>query len=255
MKRKLLFPLLAAAAAAVFALMPWASAPPEPSPPAVADSTPERVPTAASVTPAEAEASSETKSDNDSGVEIVHGMRVRKDRDCTIEPRYFDLGEGTVLTAHVCVPNGLPEPEFYDIYDDATLAKMAYSDAGAAEELGRRVSEQDPERARALILRSVALRPENTLPVLWLADQNYSMLSKNGEPAFKQMQEKYLLTRVAEELGSVDAAMLIRHELEEAGASEDMFRHLEHQVLFDLREIRAIQIEVKGESDLPDVSL
>lgn len=196
-----------------------------------------------------------TSPEPDSPFEIVHGLRVRKNRNCTVEIQYLDAGNGTVIEAYSCTPNQPSAPGALDHYDDEALAAMSYSDALAAEVLGKRLAEADPERARALLLRSVALKPQNTSPLLWLASENYSLVATNGEPAILEMTQKYLLSRVAEELGTPGAAASIRNNLTSIGFEETDFLALEKDVVADLAMIRSIQIEVTGHSDLPEVAL
>src|SRR5210317_2066381 len=129
MKLKLLLPILAAAlAAAVIVLLPRAPAPPQSdaTPAAVhaTDPRPENLPSV------DDDAALVENYGPEPGTEIVHGLRVRKDRNCTIEPRFIDIGDGNVVKAFACVPHAEPGPGFYDIYDNATLAKLAYSDGG-----------------------------------------------------------------------------------------------------------------------------
>lgn len=191
----------------------------------------------------------------DSDFEVVHGLRVRKDRNCTVEPRYIDVGDGTVVEAFTCTPNTTREASAYENYDNETLALMSYADALAAEVLGKRLAEQDPEQARQLMLRSVSLEPRNADPVLWLASAYYSRVETNGVPALAEMSDKYRLTRIAEELGTVGAAAAVRQSLVDAGFQAEDFQKLEELLQKDLTTIRQIQLEVFGESTLPEVSL
>lgn len=194
-------------------------------------------------------------SDAESPFETVFGLRVRKDRNCTVEKRYISTGDGTVIEGVTCVPNSPQAPGQYDTYNDETLAQMAYSDAAAAEVLGKRLVEQDPQRAYNLLLRSVALKPKNTQPILWLAGMSYSLVSVNGEPALKQMSERYVLSRTAEELGTPGVAAHARLSLIETGMGAAEFQQLEADVRHNLQAIREVQIRVKGESNVPEVSL
>ena len=187
--------------------------------------------------------------------EVVHGLKVRKDRNCTVELNYIDIGDGNVIEAHSCTPNQPPEAGEYDQYDDATLGGMAYSDPVAAEVLGKRVADSDPVSARILLIRSVALRPKNTDPILWLASAYYGLVAENGEPAIREMSENYLLQRIAEELGTSGASDLMRRRLNEAGFRDEEFLEMEEALRVDLNEIRAIQLEVMGSSDLTEWQL
>ncbi|NOX71009.1 MAG: hypothetical protein GXP15_17655 [Gammaproteobacteria bacterium] len=193
--------------------------------------------------------------DSESKFEIVHGIEVLKDRKCTVEKHYIDVGNGTIVEGYSCTPNEQREPNVYDDYDDATLAQMAYSDALAAEILGKRLAEDDPNRSRTLLLRSVALRPENTDPLRWLASVNYGLVSTNGVLEVGELSQNFLLTRVAEELGTTGAAANSRRRLVAAGLEDEDFWALEQEVLAELAHMRAVQVEVNGKSDLPEVSL
>lgn len=198
---------------------------------------------------------SPVQTDDSDEFEVIYGMRVRKDRNCTIEQHYIEISDGTVVEGFSCVPNEPPKPGVYDSYDDDTLAVMSYADSLAAETLGKRLAEEYPDEARSLLLRSVALKPQNTQPILWLASGYYSLVSKNGEPAFYEMSENYLLARIAEELGTPGEADYIRQMLIEAGLEEQEFQELEYHVREDLNHIRNIQVEVTGTSELPETSL
>ena len=187
--------------------------------------------------------------------EVVHGLEVWKDRNCTVKVNYVDIGSGNVVEAYVCAPNHPPEPKEYDQYDDETLKVMAYSDPVAAEVLGKRLAESDPVVARFLLIRSVALKPENTAPIRWLASAYYGLAAENGEPALREMSENYLLQRIAEELGTSGASDMMRRQLIEAGFQETDFLEMEEALKVDLNEIRSIQLEVTGSTELTEWQL
>jgi len=193
--------------------------------------------------------------DSASQLEVVHGIEVLKDRKCTVEKHYIGVGNGTVVEGYSCSPNEPREPGVYDGYDDATLAQMAYADAVAAEVLGKRLAEDDPNQSRTLLLRSVALRPENTDPLRWLASTNYGLVSTNGVLEVGELSQNFLLARVAEELGVTGAAANSRRRLVAAGLEDRDFWALEQEVLAELAHMREVQVEVNGKSDLPEVSL
>jgi hypothetical protein len=253
MKSKILLPLVAIAAVAAFALYSQKPGVFEEMLPAAISTNDESStgleqlvqtePATAWNTPPELE------------TEIVHGLEVRKDRNCTVELKYIDIGNGNVIEAYACTPNQPPEPGQYDQYDDATLIGMSYADPLAAEVVGKRLAESDPVRARMLLIRSVALRPENTDPILWLASAYYGLVAENGEPALLEMSENYLLQRIAEELGAGGASDSIRLNLVEAGFRDEDFLEIEGAVRVDLNEIRAIQVEVTGSSELTEWQL
>jgi hypothetical protein len=253
MKPKLLLPLLALAITAIsfYVLKPTAL---ETHPPAAVSSNDSSTNNGKLDVPQE-EPTAELGSAHEMETEFVYGIEVRKNRNCTVELEYLDIGNGKVIEAYSCKPNQPPAPGVYDEYNNETLAGMAYSDPVAAEVLGKRLADYQPERARMLLMRSVALRPDNTLPILWLASANYGLIDVNGAPALGEMAENYLLARVAEELGTPGAATSIREHLIAAGYQEKDFLDLETEVKVDLVEIRNIQLEVTGQSDLTEVSL
>jgi len=260
MKPKLLLPLLALAITAMsfYVLKPTVSEKPtasETRPPATV-SIPSSDSSTNTLEPdVPQEPAAESSPVQELETEIVHGIRVRKDRNCTVELHYVHLGDGKVVETYSCESNLPPKPQVYDEYDDETLAGMAYSDPVAAEVLGKRLADYELERARRLMLRSVALRPENTHPILWLASANYGLIDVNGQPALGEMAENYLLARLAEEMGTPGAATSIHALLIKAGFKDKDFQDLELEVEVDLDQIREIQLEVSGQSDLPEVSL
>jgi len=248
MKLNILLPLLAIAAVAAFAF--YIQQPigfEETLPPAISTSDGS---TTDQETLVQEELATASNTLSEIETEVVHGIKVRKDRNCTVEQRYIDIGDGNVIEAYSCTPNQPPEPGDYDHYDDATLTTMAYSDPVAAEVLGKRLADSDPVSARILLIRSVALRPQNTDPIQWLASAYYGLVAENGEPALREMSENYLLQRIAEELGTSGATDAIRLHLTRAGFREKDFLEMEEAVRVDLNEIRAIQVEVTGSSDL-----
>jgi hypothetical protein len=190
--------------------------------------------------------------------EVVHGLEVLKDRNCTVKLNYIDIGDGNVIEAYACTPNqamGPLGPREYEQYDDATLSVMAYSDPVAAEVLGKRLADSNRVVARFLLIRSVALKPENTAPILWLASAYYGLVAENEEPALREMSENYLLQRIAEELGTSGASEVMRRQLIEAGFRDEDFLEMEEALRVDLNEIRAIQVEVTGSSELTEWEL
>jgi len=179
--------------------------------------------------------------------EIVFGLNVRKDRTCTLDERYIESEDGELIRAIECVPAEKPAG-LYDHFDNPTLVGMSYSDAGAAEELGARLSEADPETARDLMLRAVALDPENTEPLLWLAANNYSATAKNGEPALNEMQESYVLRVVAEGMGGYGNPEFSARLLRDASFTEQDFADLDAIANEELQKIRDIQLDVTGKT-------
>jgi hypothetical protein len=180
-----------------------------------------------------------------SGSETVMGIRVREDRDCIVTRHYLDLGDGTVSEAYSC---DRPEKwsSAYDDYDSRTLQHLAYGDAQAASTLGKRLVETDPAGARALILRALALQPQDIEPAMWLASQAYSLRGSSAA-ARRATANSYVLTRIVQELGGDVAVTWIVEDLRESGFEDADLARLDARVAGDLRRIGKIQLEVLGE--------
>jgi len=185
--------------------------------------------------------------------EIVMGIEVRKDRDCSVRRHYVDLGNGTVTDAYSCVPNESVADD-YELYSDDELRVLSYSDARAASVLGKRLVEVDLAESRRLLLRAVALKPANLAPVMWLAAQAYSR--RGQDPASQSARANtYVLTRTAQAMGSAASVEWVLEDLARAGFDEKHIARLEEQVRDNLRRIREIQLEVYGESLVDEVLL
>ena len=185
--------------------------------------------------------------------EMVMGIAVRKDRNCIVQRHYVDLGNGTVTDAYSCVPLSADYDD-YDHYSDEQLTVLSYGDARAASVLGKRLVETDPARSEALLLRAVALEPGNLDPVMWLSAQAHS-LRGDSKTADKARANTYVLTRTAQALGSDATIEWILADLEAAGFDAADVLQLEQRVREKLQQIRAVQLEVFGESTISEVSL
>jgi len=185
--------------------------------------------------------------------EMVMGIEVRKDRHCSVQRHYIDLGNGTVTDAYSCVPNETAVGE-YDHYSDDELRVLSYNDARAASVLGKRLVEVDLAESRRLLLRAVALKPANLDPVMWLAAQAYSL--RGESPAAQSARANtYVLTRTAQAMGSAVDVQWILEDLDGAGFGEKEIAVLEERVRENLRRIREIQLEIYGESLVDEVLL
>ena len=189
----------------------------------------------------------------EAATETVLGIEVRKDRNCVVRRHYLDLGNGTVTDAYSCVPAS-PDVDDYEHYSDEQLRVLSYSDAKAASILGKRLVEVDLAEAEALLLRAIALQPANLDPVMWLAAQAHS-LRGDTRAAHVARANTYVLTRVAQELGSTAGIEWILADLEQAGFTPDDVRRLDERVRERLRQIRDIQLEVFGDSIVEEVQL
>lgn len=193
-----------------------------------------------------------TTAHGNSATETVMGIEVRKNRNCDIERRYIDLGNGTVVEAFTCVPRHASTRAYEDIGIE-TLEVMAYDDWQAASVLGKRLVETDLDKSRQYLLRAVALRPDNLDPVMWLSAQVYSLRGDTLE-AKNAIANNYVLARTAKLLGSKTDIDWIAEELREAGFDDADFVELERGVQDNLQYIRKVQIEVFGESFIEGAS-
>jgi hypothetical protein len=178
--------------------------------------------------------------------EIVMGLQVLKDRNCTVTRHYIDLGNGMVTEAYSCVPDE-KTPNPYELLSDDELAVLAYSDPQAASMLGKRMVESDPARSRELLIRAVALEPTNLEPVMWLAAVAYS-LRGHSKAAKDATANAYVITLTARALGSDSDVGPIIEDLRDAGLTDEGFAALDEAVKDDLSAIRKIQLEVFGKS-------
>ncbi len=239
----LLLGVIAACAVAVRLLLPEAGNAPTPA-------VPEPVATESG---GELAPVPEPAASDDPETEIVLGLEVRKDRNCTVERHYVDLGNGTVTEAYRCVPVS-PLTDEYDHYSNEQLRVLSYSDAKAASVLGKRLVELSPRRAEALLLRAVALQPDNLDPVMWLVAQAHSLRGES-QAAQTARAYTYVLTRTAQALGSDADVGWILADLQLAGFSPEDVARLEGEVRKNLRRIRDIQLEVFGETTIDEVQL
>ena len=185
--------------------------------------------------------------------EMVMGIPVLKDRNCTVTRHYVDLGNGMVTEAYSCEPHD-KAPDDYEQYSDDELAVLAYSDAKAASTLGKRLVGTDPKRSREMLIRAAALEPGNVEPIMWLASQAYS-LRGDSDAAREAMANAYVITSTARALGSSADVGWIVEDLRSAGFSDEGFAALDRYVEEDLRAIRSIQLDVFGQSSIEEESL
>lgn len=185
--------------------------------------------------------------------EVVMGIPVLRDRNCTVTRHYIDLGDGLVTEAYACVPHD-KAPGAYEHYGDNELAVLAYSDAKAASTLGKRLVAADPGRSRELLIRAAALEPGNVEPIMWLASQAYSLRGDSNE-ARVAMANAYVITGTARALGSGADIDWLVEDLRDAGLNDQGFGTLDRLVEQDLQMIRAIQLDVFGRSSIEEDSL
>jgi hypothetical protein len=185
--------------------------------------------------------------DADDGTEVVLGIRVRKDRKCTVELKDYVTPDGRMFSAYTCTPNEPRPAHPYAHYDNETLANMSWSDAEAAALLGQRLIDQDTGRSYELLIRATALDGD-TRHIAWLADMAFNPTAVNGEPHVANLEGRYKLAELNARLGS-DPVLpkVLRRELSSAGVGKDRLSELDARADALLRVMQDIQREVYGE--------
>lgn len=186
----------------------------------------------------------------DDDTEVVLGIRVRKDRNCTVQLHYIQAEDGTVKEAYSCEPHTGGAQRPYQSYDIESLGELAYGDAAAAEELGRRVAESDPTLALEMMIRASALSADAS-PVIWLAQASYSTIAVNDVPQVESMKTGYVLNELAKRLGHTSAdPSHWRMLLENADVSNTEIDGLNRAVDGLVSRMREIQLNVIGEATI-----
>lgn len=185
--------------------------------------------------------------DSDDGTELVLGIRVRKDRKCTVELKDYVTPDGRMFSAYTCTPNEPRPAHPYAHYDNETLASMSWSDAEAAALLGQRLIDQDTGRSYELLIRATALDGD-TRHISWLADMAFNPTAVNGEPHVANLEGRYKLAELNARLGS-DPVLpkTLKRELANAGIGKHRFLELDARAGALLRAMQDIQRDVFGE--------
>ena len=180
--------------------------------------------------------------------EIVLGLRVRKDRDCTVELKDYVTPAGEMFSAYSCTPHAPRALHPLSYYTDDTLGTMAYSDAKAAEVLGKRLIGADTPRAYELLIRAAALDGGNTEHLTWLAEQAFGTVAVSGKPQFSNLERQYELAALAVRLGAPpNKSSYLKNELLRYGADTERLDALDERAEELLRTMRDIQRTVFGE--------
>lgn len=133
--------------------------------------------------------------------DIVHGIKVRKDRNCTVEVEHrFDPETGNTRKIFSCIPDSPPQIDPYTTYDSDVLAGMAYGDAHAAEVLGLRLLRSpDPEieaMGMEYLLRSVALS-NDTRGIALAVNNRYNSLQRNDTMNLDNIKRLVTLSHIS----------------------------------------------------------
>lgn len=171
--------------------------------------------------------------------------------NCSATRQMVHLGDGLVTEAFACDPPDVDDP--FSAYSDADLLVMSYSDADAAEALGKRLLLQEEEGpANEMMLRAVALRPDDISPLKYLVTQTGSLRGPSRE-ARRQVGNAYIITKTASHFDPTITTSWLRNDLVEHRFTAEDIERLDRLVEGNLARMRAVQIEVFGESRIGEV--
>jgi hypothetical protein len=165
--------------------------------------------------------------------------------------RLVYLSSGESMMAWDCPSKEVKHP--YRAYPTASLEALAYSDAKAAEILGKRLAETAPDASLEWMLRASALNKGDYEPILYLVNTTYSAVDINGEFPAETVAEKYVLAGVISRLGGSKFPLIrSRDLLLEHGFKVSDLKEFDQvaKVLFD--RIAAISLEITGEEILQE---
>ena len=176
----------------------------------------------------------------------VAGVGQLRDFNCSMTKHMVHLGDGLVTEAYSCDPPDVEDP--FAAYSDADLLVMSYSDAGAAEELGRRLLFQNEEGpANEMMLRAVALRPDDISPLQYLVSHTGSLRGPSRE-ARRQVGNAYIISKTASHFDPTISTSWLKDELAEHQFTAEDIEFMDRLVEGNLERMRAVQVEVFGES-------
>lgn len=176
--------------------------------------------------------------------EMVHGIEVRKDRNCTVRIHYIDNGDGTTRVAHSCEPDDPAEQDIYDTYATAELEALAYNDSHAAHVLSKRLNKSDHARALEYAIRASAL-DDNSPALLWSLANHPIPYKKNNVVQVRSVEDKYVLSAVANARnGTLDVHELYLTQAQQHQANGVDIDELDRRVDEILAEIERIKSEV-----------
>ena len=190
--------------------------------------------------------------------EVVAGVEVRKDRDCTIEEHTIYEEDGAISVALECKPNH-PEKNRhpYADYDVDTLHEMAYGDPVASEILGIRLIEGHNEKeGLQFIYRAVALSSGRSMKAIDRANNTFysaivasSPPDWNPQPAIAQMEQAFVFDFIRKRLANRSDSY-IRSKLEDVGYQN--FVDLKEIAKQILAEMAQIEIDVVGSQSIKE---
>lgn len=167
---------------------------------------------------------------------------------CEWEFRYEATTMGTSRKVMICHPSKKGAHPYKE-YSSETLATLAYGDAKAAEVLGMRLRDTEPDTALNLILRAVALSNDPSAIVAF-SNSYHVPTGLNGEPVIEGIRMRYLLNVVAETLGSDRStrAFWASRIRSVEGEADRQIAALDAEAEKLLDEISRIQLQVLGQN-------
>lgn len=188
---------------------------------------------------------------SDNETEMVLGIRVRKDRNCTVELNDYVTPDGEMFSAYTCTPQEPAAPHPYAALDNATLSGMSYADAEAAAFLGKRLIQSDTKKSYQLLIRASALEGGRTDHLAWLSSQAYGASSINGVPQVLNIKRQYELAALASLLGDgPQLSEFLKDELLRIGVSSQELGALDMRARYLFEYMRRIQRQVLGEINM-----
>ena len=174
---------------------------------------------------------------------------------CTWETVFFnDPVTGNVSESRRCTPNEPPQPDPYASWDNETLAAAAYSDPGAAQELGLRLLRGDTVEQEtlgvSLLIRSVAITgdPEAFRKAIGV---RYAEISIDGVPQIRNLKQQLLFSIIGQTLGDdrFDPQQVERALLR-ANIDPTEIEKLQKGSRAILERMAALQTEMTGETSI-----
>lgn len=157
---------------------------------------------------------------------------------------YYEA-DGTPFEAYLCDDSAPVHP--YASYPTESLENLAYSDPQAALMLGKRLSEHDEDTAVKWMVRASALDGGSTEPLIWLVNNLYSATEVDGEFQADTVGKRYIMQRVAKELGDTPAPYMYTHSLLiEHGVTTVQLEVLDKAADKILQSIARIQYNITG---------
>ena len=191
--------------------------------------------------------------------EEVLGLRVRKDRNCTLSAISVPDESGNPSWAYRCEPDNPPEVHRYANEDIETLREWAYNDSEAAEILGIKLIEAgEEEEGLAFIYRAVALESGRSFNAMSRAHNSFYGGIDYAEPPdyvlkphMDQMSQSYVFDRVRSILTGRDLTVYIRRNMTRYGFED--FARLDAEAAQVVAEMARIEREVVGANTIGDL--